>query len=162
MRKPAAPRSSRTRRTVAFVLACLVFIIVVSRAFTGVRRLTASSDSLSLTTSGKTLVVHIFADTDPEYLKNLRFFVQWGIDPNDDAEYVVVVQNLPSKTVGCSSCNQTHCFACVPHPDRLCYYCGRLQFCLTYQRVPSMCNTITSAMIGAHLAGCSCSLAMSN
>ena len=114
MRKPAAPRSSRTRRTVAFALACLVFIIVVSRAFTGVRRLTASSDSLSLTTSGKTLVVHIFAYTDPEYLKNLRFFVQWGIDPNDDAEYVVVVQNLPSKTVGCSSCNQTHCFACVP------------------------------------------------
>lgn len=169
MRKPVVPRSSKTRRTIAVALACLTFILVVSRAFSGVRRLTATSDSLSLTTSGKTLVVHIFADTDPEYLKNLRFFIQWGIDPNDDADYIVVVQNIPSKTVGCLSYTNTifcFCLLCLYSHllcrQGLCSYCDRLLFCLTYQRMLSMCNTIMSAMIGAHLVGCYSSLAMSN
>ena len=123
MRRPVVPRSSKTRRTIAVALACLTFILVVNRAFSGVRRLTATSDSLSLTTSGKTLVVHIFADTDPEYLKNLRFFIQWGIDPNDDADYIVVVQNIPSKTVGCLSYTNTiSAFACFAYIPIYCMY----------------------------------------
>ncbi|KAL0053416.1 hypothetical protein WJX82_005424 [Trebouxia sp. C0006] len=46
--------------------------------------------------NGKTLIIHIFADTDPEYLENLNFFVQWGIPPQDQSDYVVVVQSTDS------------------------------------------------------------------
>ncbi|KAL0029714.1 hypothetical protein WJX79_004145 [Trebouxia sp. C0005] len=40
----------------------------------------------------KTLVVHIFADTDPEYLENLKFFIRYGILQEDNAEYIVLIQ----------------------------------------------------------------------
>ena len=94
-----APRSTKAWRNVAVALACLLLILVFSRGISGARHLSGTASSLTLTTSGRTLVVHIFADTDPEYLKNLRFFVQWGIDPGDEADYVVVVQNIASSTV---------------------------------------------------------------
>lgn len=43
---------------------------------------------------GKTLIVHIFADTDPEYIENLKFFVHYGISVGDiAAEYVIIVQS---------------------------------------------------------------------
>lgn len=94
-----SPRSSTAWRTVAIALACLTLFLIVSRNISVSRHLSATTDSVTLATSGRTLVVHIFADTDPEYLKNLQFFVQWGIDPDDEADYVVVVQNSASKTV---------------------------------------------------------------
>lgn len=94
-------RSSKAWRTVAVSLACLAFILIASRAIAGARSLSAVTDSLAVATSGKTLVVHIFADTDPEYLNNLNFFVKWGIPSNDDdTEYIIVVQNIKSHRVG--------------------------------------------------------------
>lgn len=92
-------RSNKAWRNVAIALACLAFVLIVNRAIASARQPNASTGSLTLSTSGKTLVVRIFADTDPEYLENLRSFVQWGIDPNDEADYVIVVQNTPAKTV---------------------------------------------------------------
>lgn len=50
----------------------------------------------------KTLVVHIFADTDPEYLENLKFFVQYGILQEDNADYIVLVQTDSSTIVRAS------------------------------------------------------------
>ena len=40
-----------------------------------------------------TLLVYVFSNTDPEYLGNLRFFVQFGMAPDDGVEYLVVVQD---------------------------------------------------------------------
>ena len=93
-------RSSKAWKTVATALACLAFILIASRAISGARSLSAVTESLAVATSGKTLVVHIFADTDPEYLNNLDFFVKWGIPSNDDADYIIVVQNIKSHRVG--------------------------------------------------------------
>lgn len=63
-----------------------------------------SSKSSSLdgfsSADGKTLIVHIFADTDPAYLENLKFFVEWGIPDRDQADYVIVVQSTDSSVVG--------------------------------------------------------------
>lgn len=47
----------------------------------------------------KTLVVHIFADTDPEYLENLKFFIRYGILQEDNAEYIVLIQTDSSTIV---------------------------------------------------------------
>lgn len=40
-----------------------------------------------------TLVLYVFAATDPEYINNLRFFVDVAIDADDRCEYVIVVQD---------------------------------------------------------------------
>ena len=54
---------------------------------------------------GKTLVVHIFADTDPEYLENLNFFVHHGILKGDvTAEYVIIVQSNSTSAVRLRCC----------------------------------------------------------
>ena len=50
-----------------------------------------------------TLVVHIFADTDPQYLENLKFFVRHGMTPADTAEYIIVVQTVEAFAVSTSS-----------------------------------------------------------
>ena len=47
----------------------------------------------------ETLVVHIFADTDPEYLENLKFFIQHGIQQDKHADYVILVQTESSAIV---------------------------------------------------------------
>ncbi|KAL4428545.1 hypothetical protein ABPG75_002634 [Micractinium tetrahymenae] len=39
-----------------------------------------------------TLCVYVFSNTDPEYLENLRFFVKFGMAPDDGVTYLVVVQ----------------------------------------------------------------------
>ena len=89
---------------------------------------------------GKTLVVHIFADTDPEYLENLKFFVHYGILKKDiAAEYVIIVQSDTSATVKRATllltcrlllsreftqhlvvCSSTGFLHSLPTPDTLC------------------------------------------
>lgn len=44
------------------------------------------------TVATDTLVVYIFSNTDPEYIENLRFFAQFGMQQGDGCDYVVVVQ----------------------------------------------------------------------
>lgn len=46
-----------------------------------------------------TLIVHIFADTDPEYMANFQFFVRHAISRTDGAEYIVIVQTDNFTTV---------------------------------------------------------------
>lgn len=49
---------------------------------------------------GKTLVVYVFSDTDPEYLENLKFFVQYGVSTLDtSAEFVIILQTDVHATV---------------------------------------------------------------
>ncbi len=40
------------------------------------------------------LVMYVFSDSDPEYLRNLEFFVAYGMAADDGSDYVVVVQEV--------------------------------------------------------------------
>jgi hypothetical protein len=43
-----------------------------------------------------TLVIYVYSNSDPEYLKNLEFFIREAIKPNDGCDYVIVLQqNAP-------------------------------------------------------------------
>ncbi|KAH7621353.1 hypothetical protein NADE_006616 [Nannochloris sp. 'desiccata'] len=39
-----------------------------------------------------TLVIYVYSSSDPEYLKNLEFFIREAIKPNDGCDYVIVLQ----------------------------------------------------------------------
>ena len=76
----------------ASLILALTYAVVTSK------RDVTSSGCQNVTYSS-TLVVHIFADTDPEYLPNLNFFVQHGISSRDSADYVIIVQTNSSDVV---------------------------------------------------------------
>jgi hypothetical protein len=40
-------------------------------------------------------VLYVFADSDPEYRRNLEFFVRFGITAGNDCNYIIVVQQVP-------------------------------------------------------------------
>ena len=40
----------------------------------------------------RTIVVYIYSNTDPEYERNLRFFVEHGVRAGSECHYVIVVQ----------------------------------------------------------------------
>lgn len=40
-----------------------------------------------------TLVLYTFSDTDPEYLHNLEYFIQYGLG-GKDVEYIFIVQQV--------------------------------------------------------------------
>mmetsp|Transcript_3206 Transcript_3206/g.9295 ORF Transcript_3206/g.9295 Transcript_3206/m.9295 type:complete len:532 (-) Transcript_3206:1175-2770(-) len=42
----------------------------------------------------RTLVVYVFSPTDPEYIKNLLYFVREGIRPDDGCDYVIVINQV--------------------------------------------------------------------
>lgn len=98
-KKPMTQRSYKTWRTVGVVAACVATILLLRWGVLGSSGLSGATDGFSAA-NGKTLIIHIFADTDPEYLENLNFFVQWGIPPQDQSDYVVVVQSTDSAVVG--------------------------------------------------------------
>ena len=102
------PRSTKAWRTVAIGAACITFIVLVQWFAFGSSA--SSTDTVGFSSAnGKTLIVHIFADTDPEYLENLKFFVEWGIPVEDQSDYIIVVQSTDASTVGlhpvAPSCN---------------------------------------------------------
>ncbi|KAI8114536.1 hypothetical protein M9434_002658 [Picochlorum sp. BPE23] len=39
-----------------------------------------------------TLVIYVFSDSDPEYERNLSYFVKEGIKENDNCDYIIVIQ----------------------------------------------------------------------
>lgn len=98
-KKAMSQRSYKAWRTVGIVSACIATLLLIRWGVSGTSGLSSTADGFSAA-NGKTLVIHIFADTDPEYLENLKFFVQWGIPPQDQADYIVVVQSLDPATVG--------------------------------------------------------------
>jgi hypothetical protein len=98
-KKPMSQRSYKTWRTVGVAVACVATVLLLRWGISGSSGLSGATDGFSAA-NGKTLIIHIFADTDPEYLENLKFFVQWGIPPQDQSDYVVVVQSTDSAVVG--------------------------------------------------------------
>ena len=56
---------------------------------------------------GRTLVLHMFADTDPQYIENLKFFVHYGISEEDAAEFVIIVQSNDTSIVSFVSTGQS-------------------------------------------------------
>ena len=46
-----------------------------------------------------TLVVHVFSDSDPQYLENLKFFVRYGVSQDCAVDYVIIVQTNSSALV---------------------------------------------------------------
>lgn len=105
-KKPMSQRSYKTWRTVGVIIACVVTILLLRWGIVGSSGLSGATDGFSAA-NGKTLIIHIFADTDPEYIENLKFFVQWGIPPQDQSDYVVVVQSTDSAVVGLSMLSLT-------------------------------------------------------
>ena len=47
---------------------------------------------LSLATADDTLVMYTYSNSDPEYERNLHFFVKYGMSYGDGCDYVVIVQ----------------------------------------------------------------------
>ena len=47
---------------------------------------------VSLATAADTLVMYTYSNSDPEYERNLRFFVKYGMSEGDGCDYVVIVQ----------------------------------------------------------------------
>ena len=41
-----------------------------------------------------TLVMYIYADSDPEYRRNLEFFVRFGVTAGPECDYIIVVQQV--------------------------------------------------------------------
>ena len=41
-----------------------------------------------------TLVIYVYSKTDPEYERNLQFFVQHGIWEGDGCDYAIIVQQV--------------------------------------------------------------------
>ena len=53
-----------------------------------------------------TIVVYIYSNSDPEYERNLQFFVEHGVRGGTDCHYVIVVQQVrlrhsPGTAPGC-------------------------------------------------------------
>ena len=109
-KKPMGKHPDKAWRSVAIVSACFCAFFLAR----GVLTSKTTSDNFS-SRDGKTLIVHIFADTDPEYLENLKFFVEWGIPVQDQADYVIVVQSTDSSTVGLSVSSQPTCTNILTH-----------------------------------------------
>ena len=42
----------------------------------------------------ETLVLYVYSNSDPEYERNLRFFVEHGMREGDGCHYVIVVQQV--------------------------------------------------------------------
>jgi hypothetical protein len=49
-----------------------------------------------------TLVMYIYADSDPEYRRNLEFFVRFGVTAGPECDYIIVVQQVQR----CTRCTQ--------------------------------------------------------
>ncbi len=45
-------------------------------------------------TRPSTLVIYVFSKTDPEYERNLQFFVQHGMWEDDGCDYAIIVQQV--------------------------------------------------------------------
>lgn len=56
-----------------------------------------------------TLLVYVFSNTDPEYINNLRFFVQFGMAPDDGVTYIIVVQEAEGQPVGGQRAERVGC-----------------------------------------------------
>ena len=57
-------------------------------------KLKDASRGLGPVRAGRTLVVYLYSDREPEAENNLRFFLRWGVGgPGDGCEYVIVAKH---------------------------------------------------------------------
>lgn len=75
-------------------------------------RQSAAVRQLGLLSSGhpETLVLYTYSNSDPEYERNLHFFVQYGMAEGDGCNYVIIVQEVIISLCICSFCT-THVMA---------------------------------------------------
>lgn len=55
----------------------------------------------------ETLLLYLYAPSDPHYRRNLEFFVEQGIRVNDGIDYVIIVQKVRAPTALCHRCTKT-------------------------------------------------------
>ena len=48
-----------------------------------------------------TLVIYVYSKTDPEYERNLQFFVEHGMWEGDGCEYLIIVQQVGKTSIYC-------------------------------------------------------------
>ena len=73
----------------------VVLICRAPRASLRMRSLNESWErSVNSENGPSTLVIYVFSKTDPEYERNLQFFVQHGMWEGDGCEYVIIVQQV--------------------------------------------------------------------
>ena len=143
----------RLRDGLTAVTAFVISIVMCLLCWQGINR-----NGLFGVTAGKTLVVHIFADTDPQYIENLKFFVHYGISGDDAAEYVIIVQSDVSSIVRLLAFSEAVEYSTV---------CLRISACfsgassLPSQAMLDTLHTRMSVMTGVQLDGCSCALVSS-
>lgn len=91
VRKPARRRMARSRMLLfaAFVL-CFWALSSVPGSRVSMRG--GLPSLLSLSGRGRTLVVYVYSFTDEEYERNLLFFLEHGVSPDDGCDYVLVMQ----------------------------------------------------------------------
>ena len=54
--------------------------------------LAASNHLVDSETTGNTLIIYIFSDSDPQYIENLKFFVRYGVSQEAAVHYLIIVQ----------------------------------------------------------------------
>lgn len=74
---------------------------------------------LGLLSSGhpETLVLYTYSNSDPEYERNLHFFVQYGMAEGDGCNYVIIVQQVIKALFLCNCC-ATRVMASLPSLER--------------------------------------------
>lgn len=109
-------RQQRGPRLRTIVLGCVALVTLATFVFYGGLQFTPSfnhgeADGVApwtLRQAGPlpvtTLVVYIFSNTDPEYIENLSFFAEYGMEEGDGCEYIVIVQDDKDKTVRGLNC----------------------------------------------------------
>ncbi|BDA51685.1 hypothetical protein COCOBI_19-2410 [Coccomyxa sp. Obi] len=92
-RREHGPSSSNLWKYIAGVPPLSWCIALVLLALTPSVYLESAARPLSPKNSA-TLVLYTFSATDPEYIRNLEFFVEHGIQEGDGCDYFIIVQGL--------------------------------------------------------------------
>ena len=56
------------------------------------------------TPEASTLILYVFSFTDPEYERNLHFFIQHGMWDGDGCQYVIIMQQVGKNVSPFTSC----------------------------------------------------------
>ena len=77
-----------------FLIASLAFLLTYkwSSVFSSEINTAFSSVPGAASVHVDTLVIYIFSPTDPEYERNMRFFIEHGMSANDPCHYAIIVQ----------------------------------------------------------------------
>ena len=71
----------------------------------------AKEAAASLLSQTDTVVIYTYSRTDPEYERNLQYFVEHGMWEGDGCDYIIIVQQVPIQSTCCgtSKCSGTLC-----------------------------------------------------